>query len=385
MAQKYYIPTYDEAKDIVNKTGGVLFYELVKVVDGYKVCLFNYKFGRYKSFVEHNAFEMRGLCFVFNQNDTLFKRYILMHKFFNLNEVAETNLNLVKDIPFKAIHDKADGSIISFIRLPNGKIFAKSKMSLIDSDQAKLAQDIYERNLSLKNLVKYTLDNDITAIFELVSPDNQIVLKYPHDDLILLRLRNNNTGEYLELDCVKDYLNGVRVVQTELNLYSNWEELLAAHENVTDKEGWVVTLPNLFIKVKTKWYNNLHRVITTSADRENDIIELILDEKIDDLLGQLSENSIRKIELIEKAQNYVQNFMTENVREINKMIDEYNNVFNKNKKDFAIKYSKHSLFGLAIKATMNEKSVNELVAEYLKMRTKNLQKAREFIETGKLC
>jgi hypothetical protein len=43
------------------------------------------------------------------------------------------------------------------------------------------------------------LDNGIDATFEYVSPMNRIVLRHLQEELILLRMRDNKTGEYLDL------------------------------------------------------------------------------------------------------------------------------------------------------------------------------------------
>ena len=82
----------------------------------------------------------------------------------------------------KYINNKEDGSISSFVKLPNGKILGKSKMSF-ESDQAIGMNRIYNKNKDVKSFVDWTLDNDIIAIFEYVSPTNKIVLNYTKEDM----------------------------------------------------------------------------------------------------------------------------------------------------------------------------------------------------------
>ena len=111
------------------------FYESKFVVDGYNISVFNYRLAPYKDFVtpseyrsEVKAYEMRGLTFVFNNDGSIFNRFLLLEKFFNLNQVPESMYSIVKDYKIKFVNNKEDGSIASYIQLPNGKVIGKSKM-----------------------------------------------------------------------------------------------------------------------------------------------------------------------------------------------------------------------------------------------------------------
>jgi hypothetical protein len=140
------------------------FYESKLVVNGYNVSIFNYRLAMYSDFIDNDAFEMRGLTFVFNSDGSLFKRYLLLHKFFNLNQVSETQYSLVSDYVIKSIYNKEDGSVASFIRLPNGNIVGKSKMSF-ESEQALGMNRLYNSNSDLKRFVDLSLYNDLVAVF----------------------------------------------------------------------------------------------------------------------------------------------------------------------------------------------------------------------------
>ena len=59
----------------------------------------------------------------------------MLQKFWNLNQVAETQYSAVKYKIISNIYDKADGSLITFIKLPNNKIIAKTKGGF-DNSQA---------------------------------------------------------------------------------------------------------------------------------------------------------------------------------------------------------------------------------------------------------
>jgi T4 RnlA family RNA ligase len=358
--KNFYIPTYQEAREIVEKTGELIFYEMKQVVDGYQISHFNYRLATYQDFITHKAKELRGLTFVFNQDGTVYRRYVLLHKFFNLNQVEETQHHLLKDTPFVAVHDKADGSIISFVQLPNGKVYAKSKMVVADNIQAQMAQAIYEKNPAVKRLVDYAMNNDLMPIFELVSPTNRVVLKYIETNLVLLRLRVNSTGEYLPLDALGEYLNGVEQVETETHLYQNWDDLLQLVDTVEDKEGWVVTLPHDMVKLKTKWYCDRHNLLTDFINREDYIIEMILDEKIDDVLGQLGQDEVEIRSLIDAVTKRVNDFMANTVAGTNKLVDEYYTTCNGDRKQFAALYHRNFHFDFALAVAQGRDAWNAL-------------------------
>lgn len=84
---RYNIPTYEEALEIVKVKGDLIFYENKYEIDGYSVSVFNYRLANYNDFfniIEGNdldAKEMRGLTFIFNSDGSLYKRYIMLQKF----------------------------------------------------------------------------------------------------------------------------------------------------------------------------------------------------------------------------------------------------------------------------------------------------------------
>jgi T4 RnlA family RNA ligase len=302
---KYTLPTYERAvsltigKRFAAEIGQYLdsaFYEAKAVVEGYNVSIFNYRLAGYSDFADNEAFELRGLTYVFNEDGTLFKAYRLLHKFFNLNQVEETQYSRFKDKETLSVYVKEDGSVGSFIRLPNGKAVAKSKMSF-ESDQALGMNRIYERNKEIREFVEWALDNDIVAVFEYVAPHNRIVLKYDKEEMILLRMRSNSTGEYLDLD---DYRDKIGSIKTPMKCDMTLDDVVEAAKTQEGIEGWVVDM-GMLVKVKTAWYSSLHGLLTDDIYRENRIVERILSDDIDDVLGQIPEDEKEARERIEKV------------------------------------------------------------------------------------
>jgi T4 RnlA family RNA ligase len=375
----YFIPTYNEA---VRMTGGTedLFYSSETIIDGYKIVVFNYRLAQYNDFINppgdvRNAFEMRGLTYVFNTDGTLYERYLLLDKFFNLNQVPSTLYSEVKDLKINNIYSKEDGSVITFIKLPNGKVIAKTKMSF-EADQAKGANLVYSENNKLENFINWTLENDITAIFEYVAPDNRIVLKYYERDLILLRLRDNKTGEYLNLDDFKEKLEGIKLASKyEFTL----NELIELAKSESDVEGWVVQFEGgKMIKIKTEWYFTLHGLITEDIHRENLLIGHILDENIDDILSKIEVDDIETIDRINYITEVVQKWIKLRMSSINNTYIIYEKL---SRKEFALSYRKDKDFPFVM-AKVNGRDLYGELVKYLKKVTYRLESARSWLESA---
>ena len=213
----HFIPTYEDCVEMCSRDDSA-FYESKFVIDGFNISVFNYRLAQYKDFVtpienrpDVKAYEMRGLTFVFNTDGTLFKRFILLEKFFNINQVPETMYSVVKDYKIKFVNNKEDGSIASFIQLPNGRIIGKSKMGF-DNEQANGINRIYKTREDIYSFVNWCIENNIIPIFEYVSPSNRIVLKYLKEDLILLRMRDSITGKHIDIKDHQDYRCGRAVI-----------------------------------------------------------------------------------------------------------------------------------------------------------------------------
>ncbi len=324
---------YNEALDLVNLPNSP-FYESKYSVDGYNISTFNYRLASWSDFNAPGAKEMRGLTFVFNSDGSLFKRYLLLEKFFNLNQVPDTMYSEVKNLKIRSVANKEDGSVASFIKLPNGRVLGKSKMSVI-TDQAIGITRVYNRNESVKRLVDWSFENDITAVFEYVAPSNRIVLRYDTEDLILLRLRNNLTGELLDLNDYLDVIGDVRIAPFE-NGYT-LDELIKMAAYVENKEGWIVEFENgLLIKVKTEWYFKRHGILTEDIYKENVIIKYILNDEIDDVISQIPEDEVEAHARIERIIEIVKMSLSNKVNEIRKSYEFYLTVGSR--KDYAINF-----------------------------------------------
>lgn len=341
----------------------------------------NYKLITYDKFrtpidgKDYTGYEMRGLCYIFDIDGSLFKRYLLLPKFFNLNQVDESQYSLIKDKEVKSVYLKEDGSIISFIRLPNGKVLAKSKMA-IESTQSLSSLNIYNTNSSIKKLVDWSLDNDIVLMFEYVSPFNRIVVMYNTDELILLRARNNSTGELIDLSEIpSDLLVGIK---TPLLYNLSLDDAIELSKTIEGIEGWVYEfIDGTLIKIKTDWYNVRHHIMTDCLNRENDLVRLILDEKIDDLLSNLgdSESDIHARNRI----NLITKIVYDHISDIMSKVNSYYELnWNGSAKDLAAKSQKEWLFSLVMKKASGA-DVVEYYKSHLLRKLFRLENCRTFL------
>jgi T4 RnlA family RNA ligase len=382
---QYYLPSYEDCRAICDKYDDFQLYEGISFVDGYKICTFNYRLIGYNDFLyplgedsQVKAFELRGITFVFNEDGTLYKRYLLMNKFFNLNQVDETQYHLIKEIPIKYVHDKCDGSVINFIKLPNGKILPKSKMC-VDNEQAMCAKEIVDANPAIKKMVEWALERDIMPIMEYVSPKNRVVLKYKKSELILLRFRDLISGEYLELET---YPEVSELKTAKIEPYSTWDEIIPLMATLKDKEGGVATLANgMMIKWKTVWYCDLHHTLTESIHREDFLIEKVIDEEIDDVIGQVDPDDKEVLAIIDNVIHVTTNYLLA----ASKLVDVKVKFFHENckgsRKDFVLTYGKKDkYFSYAMLVIDNRETALTAVAKDLKKFTSKLEQARTFIK-----
>lgn len=420
---KYNLPTREECQEIIKNSEA--FYCTKHIIEGQNVELYDYRLASITDFVSNNAFELRGLCFV-EQADGSWKRNILLNKFFNLNETkieyikafskstgemlydgpeGTLEINsmqsklapiykferypkcswLLEDIQNKKIvrvQDKRDGSLISFVKFQNGNIRAKSKMSFT-SEQAVMAQSILNENKNLQDFLEYCFEYNLTPIFEITSPHNQIVLSYNNTELVLLQIRINATGEYFSKEAIEEVqkLFNIVIADEYPEEYYSFEKLMQLQRTEEDIEGYVITLEDgQMLKIKTEWYFAMHG-LTTEGTRENLLIQSILEDRIDDVISLIPDGEKKEfmIATAEKVQHKFNHLVAEYKFLTNKYFDQYND-----RKAFAFRYSNHELFGYIMKGLNKpideiEQTAEKFVKDFILNKTKKLNEAKAFL------
>ena len=251
------------------------------------------------------ARECRGITFC-NVTGKVIMR--TLHKFHNVGERESTRK---ENLPMGNVHqimDKRDGSMISGCER-NGRAVVKTKKSFT-SDVAIQAQVFVDapENTKYSDFIKKCSGYNWTPTFEWTTPKMRIVLNYQIDELVLLHVRDNVTGEYLffnKMAGISDYTNNtefasvlsrliaqfdIPVVESKFITHTNpdIDALLKFFETAEGIEGSIIQFQNGdMVKLKTKWYVNLHRAVTFV--RERDIALMCINEELDDVKGAMRD------------------------------------------------------------------------------------------------
>lgn len=269
-----FISEHEDWRDILKDE-----YKIV-IKEEYPLAIFNY--GIDCDFADPIVQEARGIII---DLETLNVVCWPFRKFGNYNESYADKI----DWNTARVQDKIDGSIIKmwwnrttgrWQFSTNGTINAETALANQMTqetflDVIKKADNYNEIVLSLADLSK-----DHTFIFELVSPETQVVVKYPVSHLYHIGTRNNISGMEINSDI------GIEKPK-EYFLKSLDDCLSAAYDlNKSDdglihdvkKEGFVVVDDNWNrIKIKSPDYLMLHRMSSNSNFSKERIIGMIRD------------------------------------------------------------------------------------------------------------
>lgn len=235
--------------------------------------------------------ECRGL--IFDRKGKLIRR--AYHKFFNLQEREET---LLSNINFSTPHlilNKLDGSMITPLQI--GKDIRLATKAGI-TEVAMNAEVFIASRSNYYDFMRVCLDNDIMPIFEWCSPQNTIVIKHKEPHLVLTAMRNQTTGEYLDYAQLRVHAihYDIPLVDCVINSTDNINSFVNKLSTESDIEGVVIRFSNgHMIKIKTLWYVAIHKA-KDNLMHEKSVIDLILHDKVDDVLPFLDEVDKKKLE-----------------------------------------------------------------------------------------
>lgn len=176
-----------------------------------------------------------------------------MPKFFNSDE-PEARLEKPQNFLFPMVQDKLDGSLIQVANDPEYGLVVTSKASF-SSDQAIWARQIIEEQYPEHD--EY-FASGLTYIFELIHPENRIVLDYgDRRELMLLAVIETDTGK--ERDVYTNRFLPFHTVETLDSSVLNNVNSLNRHGL---REGVVANFGGYRVKMKTDEYVRLHRIVT---------------------------------------------------------------------------------------------------------------------------
>jgi len=367
-----YLITYEDAIEIAKRYNNNNFWEIQFLKNGYKLSSFNYFICGWDDFEKPlpqkpdiNAFDMRGVTFVFNKDGSVWKRFLMLPKFFNINQVESTQYGNIKNKKIKNISIKEDGSLVAFMMLPDGKLFAKTIGSFA-SEQAESAYQYLYKWEEKVEFVKMVLNAGYTPLFEYVSGPNRIVLKYSEEDLRFLGLRDNFTGEWMPSS---EMLSVPFNIPSSENSNCSLDELIEKAKTEDNKEGWVVMFEDgQMVKIKTAWYFNLHGLRTMNVFREDFIIESYLKETLDDIMSQLNpEEDKDAFSFMNTVMGAINSYIKHIDQCTYKLKEKFEKEYNSEWHYFAKFCNKEPYFGLA-------RSLIETPDEYHRRRTEMILK-----------
>ena len=231
----------------------------------------------------HMRREFRGLIFDSVTGEILSRPF---HKFFNVGEKPETmpeNFSLGE--PHQVL-EKVDGSMVHPFLL-NGKVEFATKSGITEvAEEARGVFDAFDHGGKRLDWISSLLEMGLSPIFEYVGPNNRIVIDYTVPSIVYLATRVNVTGQYI--DPVTPY-PGNRV-RDHVSFGGSVSGYVDRVRNEVDREGDVVVFSDGFrVKIKTKWYVDLH-AIKEDLNHEHRIAARAMSNTLDDVLGLVHDS-----------------------------------------------------------------------------------------------
>jgi RNA ligase len=238
--------------------------------------------------------ECRGLLF-YPDGRIMSRR---LHKFFNVNERDETQHQLVDLSRPHVILEKLDGSMITPV-ITDAGIRWGTKMGI--TEVSMQAEEFVARNPQYAEFADLHIDRGQTPIFEWLSRKQRIVVDYPEDRLVLIAIRDTVTGAYKSYAQMKTYAESYNIdlVKAYDGTTANMEQLIAETRAMEDAEGWIIRFDDgQMLKVKGDWYVRIHKTKDNLLWEKN-VVELLINEKMDDVKPYMLDDDIRRVEQFE--------------------------------------------------------------------------------------
>ena len=199
-------------------------------------------------------------------------------KFFNYEE------HKPEDIPNEhyEVFEKMDGSLGILFNYEDEWIMATR--GSFTSPQAIKAKEILDKKYDISPLRK-----DNTYLFEIIYPENRIVVDYGNEEkLVALGAIHTETGDEASYDALFTMSGlGFEIVR----LWKTWDEDWKTLQKEISKqnEGYVVRFKNGFrMKIKGDEYVRLHKLLTNISSR--DIWEHLKDQKsLEDIISDVPD------------------------------------------------------------------------------------------------
>lgn len=288
----------------LNKKEYIDFIAPLKIVSKNHLCLIRYGIDHWNCgmWEDQNSIyrECRSITIDLKYDEMILTPW---SKFFNLNEVAENQIDKIIDEIERSksfeITNKLDGSM-QCARYYKNKIIMSGSQSLDPNNSWRLKEGY---SMLTDNHIRMIKDySDYTHIFEYISLKDCHVVKYTEEQqgLYLIGMRNVKTGHIFSYKEIKKIADSYNVKMTEIEQLTLENILQKTKEYTCDqKEGWVLNIDGHMIKLKCDDYSKLH-VILDRIGSVNAIIKAIADNTLDDLLAKVP--TVIQSDILSRAQ-----------------------------------------------------------------------------------
>ena len=241
-------------------------------------------------------------------------------KFFNWLEKGEKAKGHIVNIT-----EKWDGSLGILYRVNDG--YRISTRGKFHSPQAEWATEFLNENYDLSDL-----PSEITLLFEIIYPENRIVIDYDDfEGLVLLAARNRFTGEYYPfypavLEMGEHY--GFQV--PKVYNFNNVAEIIEKTAKIdADQEGWVAEFSSgQRFKFKGDKYLELHKLISGLSFKHT--LEAYQSGTLNYVRSQVPDEFLREFNEWCKEIKFIFNFITTEVEIL------FDNAPKESRKEFAL-------------------------------------------------
>lgn len=340
-------------------------------IDDDNLAIFNY--GVDADFTNPIVREARGIIIDLDKCQVICWPF---NKFFNSHEVgAKIDLDNFNWNNFR-VEDKLDGSIIKAYYKPYRGVMADdldihgwwswATNACINAFEAPLNGQSRYRNygeliesaMNFGDIPFNDLNPNFTYIFELISPDNQVVIKYPYTKLIHIGTRNNTSGE--------EYHINIGIEQPDVYEVGNsLDDCMAAANRLNQnsanvsKEGFVVVDDQWHrIKVKSPEYLVAHKLWNNgNISKENALKWLMgydthqIDPNMTGLMATIKYYDYQMAELTYQIDQYI--------AYVRALFEEYSH----DRKAVALKIKNDRYAAFGFQAIGNEKTANKLLLD----------------------
>ena len=313
--------------------------------------------------------ECRGLTFDKN-GDLICRKY---HKFFNVGEKEETQLNKINLYEPHIVLEKLDGSLISAQPTPYGfRLCTKAGVTEV----AMNAEVFIADKPQYSAFISAMFDGGMTPLFEWVSRKNRVVVDYPEDNLILTGIRNTTKGVYLLYENMVELAEhwNIPIVKAVNGLAVQNIELFVKQVREWESDEGVVIRFNSgkMVKIKADQYVLRHKS-KDSISQEKNVLECVLGDAVDDLVPLLAPNDVSRLQRFQGAfwrgLDEVAYEMAELFIKGNKMYPE--------KKDFAVEFVQKKvepIYAPIMYAMKSGKGSKEVLIEMIRKSLSSQQK-----------